>query len=118
MFFKKLFEQKKKYEKNVSVLTKEIKKLRKELKDIKEHQQSVVIEHVNIEKLMIDKYETNNHLGQLGIKELKGKLYIGATYGEGYSSLIKNEEERSIEEDKTRSKVQEKPKEGPKINIR
>lgn len=47
----------------------------------KDREPPIIIEKINIEKIIFDKYELNNHFGQLGIKELKGKLNIGATYG-------------------------------------
>lgn len=46
-------------------------------------QPPIVIEKLNVERLVVDKVELNNNFGQLGIKELKGRLNIGATYGEG-----------------------------------
>lgn len=41
----------------------------------------VVYQEYKIERVIIDKYELNNTIGQLGIKELGGQLNIGATYG-------------------------------------
>ena len=40
----------------------------------------IIIERIHIDKIVLDKYELNNNFGQLGIKELKGKLIIGETY--------------------------------------
>ncbi|WP_066370309.1 hypothetical protein [Neobacillus fumarioli] len=84
-----------------------------EVKIIKEP--PIIIEKVNIEKIILDKYEVNNNFGQLGIKELKGKLNIGATYGSEFTP--KQEEERA---EKTRhEKVQPETKQKhPKIHIR
>jgi hypothetical protein len=75
----------------------------------------IIIEKINIEKIIFDKYELNNNLGQLGIKELKGKLNIGATYGsdsipkpnkEGHNRLSDQQKE-----EKAKSRV------SPKVNI-
>jgi len=38
---------------------------------------------IHIDKFFLDKYEQNNNIGQVGIKELGGTLNIGATYGSG-----------------------------------
>ncbi|WP_051348719.1 hypothetical protein [Peribacillus kribbensis] len=43
----------------------------------------VVIKEINIDKFFLDKYELNNVIAQMGIKELSGALNIGATYGKG-----------------------------------
>lgn len=41
----------------------------------------VVIKEIHIDKFYLDKYEQNNNIAQLGIKELSGALNIGATFG-------------------------------------
>ncbi|WP_433742492.1 hypothetical protein [Falsibacillus pallidus] len=121
MFLKKLFRPSPNYEENLTQLSKEIKKLRKEIKKIsEENKQSILMETVNIEKLIIERYETNNHLGQLGIKELHGKLYIGATYGENSErkqTPFPKEETNEMMKKEGRSK-KENERSGPKINIR
>ncbi|MED3651814.1 hypothetical protein [Heyndrickxia sporothermodurans] len=55
-------------------------------------QQPIIIQKVNVEKILLDKYEQTNNFGQLGIKELSGQLNIGATYGKGIipAELIEN----------------------------
>lgn len=47
-------------------------------------QPPIVVEKLHIEKISIDKFELSNNFGALGIKELQGKLNIGANYGEGF----------------------------------
>ncbi|GAA0379321.1 hypothetical protein [Bacillus horti] len=42
----------------------------------------IIVEKLHIEKISIDKFELSNNFGALGIKELQGKLNIGANYGE------------------------------------
>ncbi|GAA3324462.1 hypothetical protein GCM10020331_052420 [Ectobacillus funiculus] len=42
------------------------------------------LKKVHIDKIVFDKFELNNNFGQLGIKELKGRLNIGATYGNDF----------------------------------
>lgn len=76
----------------------------------------IIIEKINIEKIILDKYELNNNFGQLGIKELKGKLNIGATYGSEYTPNL-------YEEENGKNRPNEKPKESaseksPKVNIK
>ncbi|WP_100330664.1 hypothetical protein [Bacillus xiapuensis] len=43
--------------------------------------QPIIYQEFNINTLYLDKYELTNNLGQLGIKELNGRLYIGAVNG-------------------------------------
>jgi hypothetical protein len=40
------------------------------------------IEFLNVETIIIDRYEQSNNFGALGIKSLEGKLNIGANYGD------------------------------------
>ncbi|MED4204030.1 hypothetical protein [Neobacillus mesonae] len=85
----------------------------------KTNEPPIIIEKINIEKIILDKYELNNNFGQLGIKELKGKLNIGATYGGEFTPMMKNEEEEELKKEKEKA---EKPvsehERGPKINIK
>ncbi|PFA69245.1 hypothetical protein CN378_05060 [Bacillus sp. AFS015802] len=46
-------------------------------------EQPVVYQDITVERMMIDKYEMNNNIPHLGVKELSGFLNIGATYGRG-----------------------------------
>ncbi|WML44929.1 hypothetical protein [Neobacillus sp. PS3-40] len=81
----------------------------------------IIIERINIEKIVLDKYELNNNFGQLGIKELKGKLNIGATYGSDFTPNLdeENEEEQQKEKEKTRNvKARNSTGNGPNINIK
>ena len=57
-----------------------------------ENDQQIVIQKVNIEKILLDKYEQTNNFGQLGIKDISGQLNIGATYGKGVipAELVEN----------------------------
>lgn len=55
----------------------------KQVEFLKEHQlegQPIIFQEIHVDKLFMDKYEQTNNLGQLGIKELTGQLYIGTTY--------------------------------------
>jgi hypothetical protein len=49
----------------------------------KKSDQGVVVKEIRIDKFFLDKYEQNNNIAQIGIKELSGALNIGATYGSG-----------------------------------
>lgn len=72
-------------------LERRVSKLEEKLREIEKSCQQqrnqidppVVIEHVNVEKIMFDKVELNNNFGSLGIKALSGVLNIGANYGAG-----------------------------------
>lgn len=75
----------------------------------------IIIEKINIEKIILDKYELNNNFGQLGIKELKGKLNIGATYGAEFTPQLDEEEKNS---EMKQEKVEAAETSGPKINIK
>jgi hypothetical protein len=109
-------------EKKLESLEQEIKKISL-LQQQGEHvQPPIVIEKINIEKIVLDKFELNNNFGQLGIKELKGRLNIGATYGGDFfrpeDMAEKNDEKDKVKKDERKEKTAEKkPTEGPKINI-
>ncbi|MCM2532017.1 hypothetical protein NDK43_05960 [Neobacillus pocheonensis] len=83
--------------------------------EVKANDPPIIIEKINIEKIIFDKYELNNNFGQLGIKELKGKLNIGATYGSEFTPKIDDEEKEEIRK-KDWSKASSTEK-GPKVNI-
>jgi hypothetical protein len=75
----------------------------------------IFIEKIHIDKIVLDKYELNNNFGQLGIKELKGKLNIGATYG---SEFIPKPEEEENKRTLTKKKLDKtQTNEGPKVNL-
>lgn len=106
--------------KKLTALEAEVKELKQTLSEIHDKkivipqkEPPILIERVNIEKIILDKYELNNNFGQLGIKELKGKLNIGATYG---SDFIPMEDEEKTEEKKDEPK-QPLREQGPKVNI-
>ncbi|PLS01546.1 hypothetical protein [Neobacillus cucumis] len=75
----------------------------------------IIIEKINIEKVILDKYELNNNFGQLGIKELKGKLNIGATYGGEFTPNL-GEGERKDQNQYVRKKKE--PDQNLKVNIK
>lgn len=55
-----------------------------------DHAPSIKIEHLKVDKIIIEKVDYANNFGQLGIKELNGKLNIGTSY-EGDISKAANE---------------------------
>ncbi|MGE6258141.1 hypothetical protein ACQKCU_09565 [Heyndrickxia sporothermodurans] len=67
-------------EKNIMNLE---KTLSEAMSQTKKEQQPIVIQEINVEKILLDKYEQTNNFGQLGVKEISGQLNIGATYGKG-----------------------------------
>jgi hypothetical protein len=111
--------------KKLSSLESNIEELKKSLLTFQEQKQQqmaektndppIIIEKINIEKIILDKYELNNNFGQLGIKELKGKLNIGATYGSDFTPKMDAEENKEIRR-KEKSKYPS-PERSPKVNI-
>ncbi|ETI67932.1 hypothetical protein [Neobacillus vireti] len=85
-------------------------------KIIKTKDPPIIIEKINIEKIIVDKYELNNNFGQLGIKELTGKLNIGATYGSEYTPNL--DEEEKGENNRNEKKQEPFSEKGPRVNIK
>ncbi|MED4227631.1 hypothetical protein [Neobacillus cucumis] len=83
--------------------------------EVKTKDPPIIIEKINIEKIILDKYELNNNFGQLGIKELKGKLNIGATYGSEFIPNIDQEEKKDLNYNACKNK---EPNQKPKVNIK
>ncbi|MBB2479546.1 hypothetical protein H5P36_05035 [Bacillus sp. APMAM] len=101
----------------------EMENLVKELQEQKKEellQPPIVVERLNVERLIVDKVELNNNFGQLEIKELKGRLNIGATYGEGaiYEHLKKENSEKNEESSSAEKPLREKNVQAPKVNVR
>ncbi|GHH98367.1 hypothetical protein [Neobacillus kokaensis] len=122
-------EQEKELRKKLSILELNIKELKTALhalqnqtqpeKTHKTNEPPIIIEKINIEKIILDKYELNNNFGQLGIKELKGKLNIGATYGGEFAPKLEEEEsEPKVEKEKMNDESEDEKERGPKINIK
>lgn len=114
--------------KKLTSLELNIEKLQKQLQTLqqssppeeanKHNEPPIIIEKINIEKIILDKYELNNNFGQLGIKELKGKLNIGATYGTEFQpDFDKNEEEKRKTGQKEKAKPATSSQNGPKVNF-
>lgn len=66
---------------------------------------TIKVDHLQVDQIIIEKLEYANNFGQLGIKELTGKLNIGTTYDGDISK-------------KVTEKMDEKLKKHAKINIR
>ncbi|MFK9092969.1 hypothetical protein [Bacillus salipaludis] len=101
-------------EKKISVLEASISEVKAETKAVnipskaKENDSSptIQIEHLQVDKIVIEHLDYANNFGQLGIKELSGKLNIGSTYEGDFS-------------DKINEKVKEKlGKDAAKVNLR
>jgi len=130
MLFKKLFlsfDKNDKYfqiEQKVQLLELEVQRLHLLEKKWEQQQEEnkqppIIIEKVHVDKILFDKFELNNNFGQLGIKELKGRLNIGATYGSDFfHPEVGKETEEKKEESGTERKKPVKPlADGPKVNI-
>src|SRR3954451_16882417 len=83
--------------------------------ELKTKDPPIIIEKINIEKIILDKYELNNNFGQLGIKELKGKLNIGATYGSEFTPAFAEEKQKPMKHEARRQK---EPERNMKVNIK
>jgi hypothetical protein len=78
-------------EKLMQTYRSQLNELREEIGHMKQQQktkeksinQPVIFQEIKIDKMLLDKYELNNNIAQLGIKELSGSLNIGATYEKG-----------------------------------
>ncbi|MCP8967227.1 hypothetical protein [Ectobacillus ponti] len=49
-------------------------------------QPPVILQEIHVDTLIVDKYELNNNIAQLGVHDLGGSLVIGASYGKGSPS--------------------------------
>lgn len=123
-------EYEKSLKKKLTSLENDIEEMKKTLSVIQEQEKGVqektviskeppiIIEKINIEKIILDKYELNNNFGQLGIKELKGKLNIGATYGSEYTPNLNEEGEKEKEPLQRKEKMKnDESGTGLKVNI-
>lgn len=125
LFFRKK-EVNKELHLKLSSLESNIRELEKTISILQEHHQKentknsndppIIIEKINIEKIILDKYELNNNFGQLGIKELKGKLNIGATYGTEFTPSFP--EKDSAETNRNEKKNESVKEKGPKVTIK
>lgn len=87
---------------------------------------TVVIEHIAIEKLVVEKWDYSNNFGALGIKELEGKLNIGVNYsGPIDGEVLKDFFPNAKKQPDSKEKSPQKPKpgsngspEGPSCTIR
>ncbi|CAM3670042.1 hypothetical protein [Marinicrinis lubricantis] len=87
-----------------------------------EERPTVHVEHVQVDQLIVEKLELNNTFGQLGIKELSGKLNIGATtYGKWPPADEATGDDSALDHDagKSSSKhAKSDQKGGPKVHMR
>ncbi|WP_274364869.1 hypothetical protein [Paenibacillus thermotolerans] len=79
-------------ERRFQAVDRKIAELEKELSLLKKKEQEeevpqspkehypVIIENIQIDQIVVEKVEYNNNFGALGIKELTGRLNIGANY--------------------------------------
>ncbi|MDN3019369.1 hypothetical protein V7161_06295 [Neobacillus drentensis] len=54
----------------------------------KENQPTIKIEHLQVDKIIIEHLDYANNFGQLGIKDLSGKLNIGTSYEGDLTKLV------------------------------
>lgn len=64
----------------------------------KEQKPTIKIEHLQVDKIIIQKMDYANNFGQLGIRDLSGKLNIGTSYEGNIPKQIEEVMEEKIEE--------------------
>ena len=102
-FFFHLFTSKKTFRKKISELENKISSLESAINDVKIEVKSinapapaqeketiptVQINHLQVDQILIERLDYANNLGQLGIKELTGRLNIGSSYEGDISKQI------------------------------
>ncbi|WLR43361.1 hypothetical protein LC087_04030 [Bacillus carboniphilus] len=104
-------------EKSTKDLENKIDHLTEKIEELKQ-KQSVIVEQINVDKIIIEKYEQSNNFGQLGIKQLEGKLNIGATYSYDKDELKKSEKEEQPKEQANQKQSKGKKQTNPKVRMR
>lgn len=101
----------------------EIALLNKRIQEDKDTHEKIIIEELNVDKIVVEKLEYNNNFGALGIKELKGRLNIGANYGVGMPNTLNEELKNSLRSTQESSKEEnkedhgQKKQHGPKVSL-
>lgn len=72
---------------------------------------SVHIENLRVDKIIVEKLDYTNNLGQLGIKELTGRLNIGTSY-EGMEKVEKKVAKKMKDLEKAKVNIRAKPEKG------
>lgn len=72
---------------------------------------SVHIENLRVDKIIVEKLDYTNNLGQLGIKELTGRLNIGTSY-EGTEKVEKKVAKKMKDLEKAKVNFRSKPEKG------
>lgn len=122
----RIFTSTKQFTKKISELEKKIAGLEENLKEVKERQiippkstdppqnnedpPTIKIEHLQVDQIIIEHLDYANNFGQLGIKDLSGKLNIGTSY-EG--DISKQVEEKVAEKLGNKAKVNVRAKKEP-----
>ncbi|WP_040340710.1 hypothetical protein [Fictibacillus macauensis] len=114
------------HDKKMNAIHTKLTELQLELSSLQNEQKeaSVIIEKVHIDQLHIDKYELSNNFANLGIKDLTGKLNIGANYGssltaaEVEAAAARNGAEKQQHIQQKQEKAQQKLSDGPTYAIR
>ncbi|MGJ7909545.1 hypothetical protein [Neobacillus sp. LXY-1] len=121
-FFIRFFTTNKTYSQKFTVLEQKIAELESSLKEVKSKRDPplnpkketesipvIHVTHLTVENINIEKLDYANNFGQLGIKELTGKLNIGTSYEGEFSKEIS---------DKVNQYVDEKLGKKTKVNMR
>ncbi|RXT04825.1 hypothetical protein [Ammoniphilus sp. CFH 90114] len=96
------------------------------LKDV-EKSRSIIVENLNIEKIIVDRVHYENNIGTIGIKELEGKLNIGANYetdshiakvGEKKKGLVQKQNQKASASNGNTAGAKKSDSSGPAINLK
>jgi len=112
----------------VQTLSNRIQKLEHQIKLLQEqdaeHVSPIQVENLHVHTIHVDKFEFNNNFGALGIKDLSGKLNIGANYGVNRPEMMQEEADDSSMAKSEKSHEHNKQndsktnQQGPKYNIK
>lgn len=88
-------------------ILKQLDSARKQYNELQQHfasddagkEQPIVHKEIYVDKVFLEKYEQNNNIAQVGIRELSGALNIGATYGTVPLPIATEEEPPTQQED-------------------
>ncbi|GMB08158.1 hypothetical protein [Thermolongibacillus altinsuensis] len=117
MNLSKLEKQMKTYKFQLNELRKETGHMKQQKTKEKSVSQPVIFQEINIDKILLDKYELNNNIAQLGINELSGSLNIGATYEKGIiPSELAEEWKEKMEEPKQTHDSSHQEEDSTKMN--
>ncbi|TGB01982.1 hypothetical protein [Halobacillus salinus] len=127
MGFLNLFKSKLKEKEEIEELQRQLAMIHTELEKLQKRESPrpaetmYIVEKLNVERLRVDKFELHNNFGALGIKELKGKLNIGANYGydipDDVGELLERKDKEIEDAKNMKRRVKKEAGTSPKLNL-